>query len=253
MSDHHTTDLDRLLDYLYSGSYSGASIEPASAPVPSNAKNSQETTPFAEVNKSDHDLRVDEEGRSSPLRHARMYAIGDRYDIVHLKDLAKSKFFKAIYREGPGTDTFPELIEYVYTSTPDCDRALRDPMQEICGMGADYLTVRQDVIDIMLDVPTVAVDMCKGLLAWTEWKARSERDHLKRLQSEHSEEKLKLEHSVARNTHRMRNVEAKLEKCQVLVRWLQNRGHRGRASTLSARTDPLTFTEYIDRQAARSN
>ncbi|MCJ1379277.1 hypothetical protein MMC17_002378 [Xylographa soralifera] len=250
LSDHHIVHLDYLLNFLYTGDYSDDLTEPASASISANTESPQGATPIAVANNSGHDSEVDEVGRSSSLRHATMYAIGDRYDIVPLKNLAKSKFSATVYEGGPCTDTFPELLEYVYTSTPDSDRGLRDPVQEICGVSAEYLLMNQDIIDIMLDVPTVAVDMCKGLLAWAETETEIKRDHFETLRFEHGAEKQELEQTIAENTVRIGEAEAKLEKYQALLELLRNCDACGLAFSLAAITDPLAFKGCFECQNA---
>lgn len=59
------------------------------------------------------------------LVNAKMYAVGDKYDIPALKTLAKDKFAAGL---GPNWDiaTFLEVLETAYTNTPASDRGLRD-------------------------------------------------------------------------------------------------------------------------------
>ena len=59
------------------------------------------------------------------LVNAKMYSIGDKYNIPTLKTLATEKFSAAL---GASWDIvgFPEVIETVYTTTPGSDRGLRD-------------------------------------------------------------------------------------------------------------------------------
>ena len=58
------------------------------------------------------------------LVHARMYAIGEKYIIPALKDLAKRYFSETvILQSGASLGT---SIHEAYTTTPDSDRGLRD-------------------------------------------------------------------------------------------------------------------------------
>ncbi|MCJ1433534.1 hypothetical protein MMC27_002897 [Xylographa pallens] len=283
LSDHTIVDLDCLLQYLYTRDYSDPATESADAAVSSNADNPGEVMPSTLPNGFNHDMVVDaaaslnvdipqevmpsalpmdsthspegdKEGWSAPLRHARMYAIGDRYDIVPLKDLAKSKFGATVYRDGPRTDTFPELIEYVHTSTPESDRGLRDPIQQIIVLSAEYLLMHQDIIEIMLDVPTVAVDMCKGLLAWAETEIKSRNDHIASMQTKHGEEKQRLEQTAAENDIQMKKAEEKLERCKNLAEWLWRcetcRSEFTKTIPIKI-LDPLGFTECFPCQMSK--
>lgn len=61
--------------------------------------------------------------------HAKMYALGDEYDIKDLKEEALWKFEKAIDAKTGHSDELPyvvEVIPTVYATTPDSDRGLRD-------------------------------------------------------------------------------------------------------------------------------
>jgi len=65
-----------------------------------------------------------------------MYAMADRYDIAPLKDLAKSKF--AACEGSSWSRELPNLIELVYTSTPETDRGLRDALQKEYGSAWNF-------------------------------------------------------------------------------------------------------------------
>jgi len=71
------------------------------------------------------DYQDDVEGDRPLLVNANMYAMGDKYRIVDLKDLAKMKFSDAL-EAGWDIVSFPEVIETVYTTTLSSDRGLRD-------------------------------------------------------------------------------------------------------------------------------
>ncbi|KAK4694427.1 hypothetical protein P7C71_g3156, partial [Lecanoromycetidae sp. Uapishka_2] len=59
---------------------------------------------------------------STALNDAKMYAMGDKYDMQNLKLLAEEKFAVSITKS---PDDFIASIVTVYTSTPDSDRGLR--------------------------------------------------------------------------------------------------------------------------------
>ncbi|KAL8823987.1 MAG: hypothetical protein Q9191_005384 [Dirinaria sp. TL-2023a] len=71
------------------------------------------------------DYQDDADGGRPLLVNAKMYAVGDKYDIPALKTLAKDKFAAGL---GPNWDiaTFLEVLETAYTNTPASDRGLRD-------------------------------------------------------------------------------------------------------------------------------
>ena len=68
--------------------------------------------------------------------HAGMYAMAEKYDLKHLKNLAKKKFVEALHRLKPGVEvgipghqTLTRVLEvacFIYSSTLESDRDLRD-------------------------------------------------------------------------------------------------------------------------------
>ena len=254
LSDHSVADVDRLLVFLYTGDYSDTRTESADAAASSNTDKSDEAMSSLPANDSSHDSKVDEDGPSAPLRNARMYAMGDRYDIAPLKQMAKSRFSVAILTTGLFSGVWPELLEYVYTSTPDSDRGLRDPMQELCGLGAEYLLTNQAIVNLMLEVPTIALDMCKGLLALAKSQHDLKRERIEALQNKLGESRCKLELAAAQNSQRLRMAESKLDKYQALVGWLRDCGDCGRAWKMApSGSNPLIFAGCLDCQTARGS
>lgn len=74
-----------------------------------------------------HDYHIDDNGKSTLMAHACVYAIADKYGVGLLKDLAAAKFSLAL--ENIRDADIPDLIaatEVVYTSTLGSDRGLRD-------------------------------------------------------------------------------------------------------------------------------
>lgn len=72
------------------------------------------------------------------LIHSKMYSIGDCYDVVGLKDLAREKFRRACAKfwDEPA---FAMAAHHVFTTTPDHDKGLRDIVSEtiashLCAM-----------------------------------------------------------------------------------------------------------------------
>ena len=69
--------------------------------------------------------RDDADGDRPLLVNAKMYGLGDKYDIEALKHLAKEKFSVAL-DAGWDIISFPEVIDTVYSTTLASDRGLRD-------------------------------------------------------------------------------------------------------------------------------
>jgi hypothetical protein len=59
------------------------------------------------------------------LTHAKMYEIGEKYDVMGLKDLSQEKFSRAcgLFWNDP---KFPVAAYHAFSTTPDRDKGLRD-------------------------------------------------------------------------------------------------------------------------------
>ncbi|KAF5597191.1 ARM repeat protein [Fusarium pseudoanthophilum] len=99
---------------------------------------------------------------SAMIFHAKVYQIGDKYDIQALKRLAATKYRTSI-DAGWGTDSFPWAIELAYTTTPPGDRGLRDIALQIAAQEIGTL-MSQDVFCKMLSANAdLAADIIRRL------------------------------------------------------------------------------------------
>ncbi|CAF9938022.1 MAG: hypothetical protein ALECFALPRED_007482 [Alectoria fallacina] len=73
----------------------------------------------------DKDL-VDRTGIHHAVLHADIFAVADKYDIAALGNIAKNKFEEAINKKGFGDPDHLRVIKYVYSTTPESNRGLRD-------------------------------------------------------------------------------------------------------------------------------
>lgn len=84
--------------------------------------------------------------------NAKMYAMGEKYSINSLKDLAKAKFSKCLT---PGQDLeeffdiFLEAVDLVYTTTPASDRGLRDCLTPILAAHKETLRKLPDFVNLI--------------------------------------------------------------------------------------------------------
>ncbi len=96
--------------------------------------------------------------------NAQMYSIADKYDIPSLKEKAAGKFDAAILemnaqqRMDPQTgsrlvDETIGAIPYIYSSTPDRDRRLRDRAIEVANHRWREFKSRPDLQDLIAAVP----------------------------------------------------------------------------------------------------
>ncbi|KAH8634417.1 hypothetical protein IG631_09817 [Alternaria alternata] len=72
------------------------------------------------------------------LLHSKMYAIGDKYDVAGLKELARTNFCM-ISNKAWKDEAFAEVADHVLSSTPDSDAGLRDVLCEMIGPHVELL------------------------------------------------------------------------------------------------------------------
>lgn len=122
----------------------------------------------ADLGSDEEDYEEDYESTESEshlLLHTQVYALAEKYDIPTLKQLAKRKFEMAVacYYDAP---ELADAIEFVYTSTIDSDRGLRDVVLQLFR-NHPQLANTQDVFAVIKETPTLALDLWKverGLL-----------------------------------------------------------------------------------------
>ncbi|EME45178.1 hypothetical protein DOTSEDRAFT_71038 [Dothistroma septosporum NZE10] len=117
---------------------------------------------------SDEELREEHElteSESHLVLHTQIYALAEKYDIPALKQLARHKFemSAACYYDAP---ELADAIEFVYSSTMDSDRGLRDVVLQLFR-SHPQLANTQDIFAVLKETPTLALELWKverGLL-----------------------------------------------------------------------------------------
>ncbi|OAA56675.1 BTB/POZ fold protein [Niveomyces insectorum RCEF 264] len=98
------------------------------------------------------------------LLHAKMYVIGDRYQVKGLKELARGKYNTASV-DNWNTNAFLAAASEAYEGTPDADRGLRDMVVTALYMHTNVLgddTLReglQDNHELLLDLVDLMVHL----------------------------------------------------------------------------------------------
>jgi len=86
------------------------------------------------------------------LVHALMYALGEKYFIPGLKDLAKRYFSETVVlQSGASLGT---SIHEVYTTTPDSDRGLRDIVLSFTRCHITRLLQDSEFCRLAVEVPS---------------------------------------------------------------------------------------------------
>ena len=110
----------------------------------------------AEVPVQDRSAR--EENYLSLLCHIRMYAIGQKYDIAGVTDLANSKFIGSMYCRWD-FEEYADLAALTYATTPESDGGLRKTMRR--GIAFDiplllriekWRSIIKNTLDLSFDV-----------------------------------------------------------------------------------------------------
>lgn len=97
--------------------------------------------------------------KSAHQLHAAVYALGDKYDLVVLKNLALANFNKLATRDPQG---LIESIPLVYSSTPDSDLSLRNAtLEKIKACPSRFLheDVKASFQKVLLEVPEFSWDL----------------------------------------------------------------------------------------------
>jgi len=126
-----------------------------------------QTPPLVSDTESDYDSYSDEDDASSSsdadeshlLLHTKVYALAEKYDIPSLKQVARSKFERAMACHYDSPD-FADAIEEVYCSTLDSDRGLRDIVLE-AFKSHPQLANTGDVYRIIEGTPSLARELYK--------------------------------------------------------------------------------------------
>lgn len=87
------------------------------------------------------------------LEHAKMYALGDKYGLPGLKDLALKKYEEAYLFTSAG---FANSITVAFTSTIDSDMALRNVIITILAGNMCFFMSKPKIDQIVKDLPLLS-------------------------------------------------------------------------------------------------
>ena len=92
---------------------------------------------------------------SDALVHVQMYALGEKYIAQGQKDLAKSRFTEVV--QHLSNDRLASITEYIYKSTHEQDRGLRDTMLRMMTTEVARLMQNDDFCRLAIDIPRFVV------------------------------------------------------------------------------------------------
>ncbi|KAF2655628.1 hypothetical protein K491DRAFT_716060 [Lophiostoma macrostomum CBS 122681] len=108
----------------------------------------------------------------SMLTHAKMYEIGDKYDVVGLKELAKNKFAQ-ICRVHWNSPHFPTAAKHAFSTTPDEDKGLRDIVRKTISNHMHLIADKPEIKEIMKEYNGLAYDLFMETAAMHGWLKES--------------------------------------------------------------------------------
>ena len=91
-----------------------------------------------------------------------VYAIADKYEILSLKDAAKKKTAELVEKEW-NEDSFLTALAIVWTTTPQCDRGLRDLFVPVICEHKKELIAKKICVETVRNVGDLAVDVVQGI------------------------------------------------------------------------------------------
>ena len=92
------------------------------------------------------------------MNNAKVYALADKFEVLDLKELAKSKFEISLTKD-PSVEVISEVIGFVYDHTPPNDRSLRDLLVDYCAKRTDRLRTCVELRSTMENVGAFCFDL----------------------------------------------------------------------------------------------
>jgi len=91
-----------------------------------------------------------------------VYSVAELYDIAALKEYSKENFESAI-KVGWALNDFPQAITEAFSSTPEADRGLRDPIVKTCAEHIKDLIVKPAFKKVLRETSTFAADLTQAI------------------------------------------------------------------------------------------
>jgi hypothetical protein len=136
------------------------------------AKGGQHPTwPTTAADGREHSVSDNELDRAARSSSVRVYAIADKYDMPHLKDLAQKRFSNWAENNWACHD-FSAIAREVFETTPTSDRGLRDVVIRLAAMHADDLIRKENFRNLIEDVGELGLNvLCQLLKRHSEEKS----------------------------------------------------------------------------------
>ena len=114
---------------------------------------------------SDYILDEPSEQKSELLaKHAAVYGIAEKYEAPNLKTLAAKRFGESVPSAISTQENILTVIELVYTTTPESDRALRDIVSDLWLLMGSHVIIQHGdsvVNSVLKGLPEFTLAMAK--------------------------------------------------------------------------------------------
>ena len=97
------------------------------------------------------------------LTNAKVYVIGDKYNIQPLKELVKRKYAEVVPYEWNDA-SFAASLQFLYENTPESDRLLKDVAIRTAAQHAKELIDHGEFVDLFRNCKGIAFDVLKQAL-----------------------------------------------------------------------------------------
>ena len=157
MDDDDPQAVKRLLLYLYTLDYP----EEDDSDVPMTTDHSHPPCLSSAATEVDSLLGTKSDSYDGPtssdprmMNNVLVYAVAEKYDILDLKDLAKSKFLTLATSKWPHIELYA-VLETIFSTTPDGDMGLRQIVLDICRQHAQDILRDNEVRAAFLDIQAI--------------------------------------------------------------------------------------------------
>lgn len=106
----------------------------------------------------------EERSRYNLISHTKLYAIGGKYGIPHMKEAAKNKFDEEVEKE-IASEIFLGAAKLGFTTTPDSDRGLRQSIVRAMLGNAAKLRHNEEMNNLICSNKDLALELWKEITA----------------------------------------------------------------------------------------
>jgi hypothetical protein len=133
----------------------------------------RQTLPATAADNQEDRLSDCEEDQPALFSSVRVYAIADKYDIQHLKELARERFSNWA-EDNWACESFPAIAREVFDTTPTKDRGLRDVVVRLVAIHADDFIRKENSRQLIEDIGDLGLSvLCQVLKTHSEEKSGS--------------------------------------------------------------------------------